>query len=154
MLCTDRHTNAIQVGVCVSTRPVARWVQVGALHALQIWMQPLGICKISNTNTLISPLKTCDTLQHPRVASIEPPWLETTHFQICMYMHILSVQRHVTSWRVRGSNPGGGETSRTLPDRPWGPPSLLYNGYWVSLPGVKRPGRGVDHPPPSNAEVK
>jgi len=24
---------------------------------------------------------------------------------------------------------GGGETSRTHPDRPWGPPSLLYSGY-------------------------
>jgi hypothetical protein len=23
-----------------------------------------------------------------------------------------------------------------------------------SFPGVKRPGRGVDHPPPSSAEVK
>ena len=32
------------------------------------------------------------------------------------------------------------------PDRPWGPPSLLYNGYRVSFLGVKRPGRGVDHP--------
>ena len=42
----------------------------------------------------------------------------------------------------------------TLPDRPWGPPSLLYNEYRVSFPGVKRPGRGVDHPPPSSAEVK
>jgi hypothetical protein len=30
---------------------------------------------------------------------------------------------------------------RTCPDRPWGPPSLLYNGYRVSFPGVKRPGR-------------
>ena len=27
-------------------------------------------------------------------------------------------------------------------------------GYWVSFPGVKRPGRDVDHPPPSIAEVK
>ena len=27
-------------------------------------------------------------------------------------------------------------------NRPWGPPSLLYNGYWVSLSGVKC-GRGV-----------
>jgi hypothetical protein len=35
---------------------------------------------------------------------------------------------------------------RTRPDRPWGPPSLLYNRYRVLL-GVKRPGRGVDHPP-------
>jgi hypothetical protein len=43
---------------------------------------------------------------------------------------------------------------RTRPDRPWGPASLLYDGYRVSFPGVKRPGLGVDHPPPSSAEVK
>ena len=42
---------------------------------------------------------------------------------------------------VRGSNPGGGEIFRTCPDRPWGPPSLLYNGYRI-FPGVKS-GRGV-----------
>jgi hypothetical protein len=48
----------------------------------------------------------------------------------------------------------GGEIFRTSPDRPWGPPSLLYNGYRGSFPGVKRPGHGVDHPPPSSAEVK
>jgi hypothetical protein len=41
---------------------------------------------------------------------------------------------------------GGGEIFRTRPDQPWGPPSLLYNGYRVSLPGTKRPGHGVDHP--------
>jgi hypothetical protein len=35
-----------------------------------------------------------------------------------------------------------------------GPPSLLYNGYRVSFPGVKRPGHGVDHPTPSSARVK
>jgi hypothetical protein len=39
---------------------------------------------------------------------------------------------------------------RTLPDRPW----AHHNGYGVSFPGVKRPGRGVNHPPPSSAEVK
>jgi hypothetical protein len=32
--------------------------------------------------------------------------------------------------------------------------SLLYNGYRVTFPGVKRPGRGVDHPPSSSASVK
>ena len=26
---------------------------------------------------------------------------------------------------------GGGEIFRIRPDRPWGPPSLLYNGYRV-----------------------
>ena len=50
-------------------------------------------------------------------------------------------------WTVRGSNPSGGEIFRTRPDRPWDPPSLLYNGHRVSFPGVKRPGRGVDYPP-------
>ena len=38
-------------------------------------------------------------------------------------------------------NPGGGEIFRTCPDRPWGTPNLLYNGYRV-FPGV-RSGRGV-----------
>ena len=59
-----------------------------------------------------------------------------------------------TGWTVRGSNPGGGEVFCSRRDRPWGPPSLLYNGHRVSFPGVKRPGRGVDHPPPSSARVK
>jgi len=40
-----------------------------------------------------------------------------------------------------------GEIFRTCPDRPWDPLSLLYNGYRVSAPGVKRPGRGVDQLP-------
>jgi hypothetical protein len=30
-----------------------------------------------------------------------------------------------------GPNPGRGEIFRTRPDRPWDPPSLLYNGYRV-----------------------
>jgi hypothetical protein len=50
-------------------------------------------------------------------------------------------------WTVRGSNPSGGKIFRTRPDRPWGPTCLLHNGYRDSLPGVKRPARGVDHPP-------
>jgi hypothetical protein len=40
---------------------------------------------------------------------------------------------------VRGWNPGGGEIFRTRPDRPWGLPSLLYNGYRV-IPGSKAAG--------------
>ena len=43
---------------------------------------------------------------------------------------------------------------RDFPHPPWGPPSLLYNGYRVSFLVVKRPGRGADHPPPSSAEVE
>ena len=48
----------------------------------------------------------------------------------------------------------GGEVFRTPPDRPWSPPTFLYSGYRVSFPGLKRPGRGVNHPLPSSAEVK
>ena len=40
---------------------------------------------------------------------------------------------------VRGSNPGEGEIFRIRPDRPWGLPSLLYNGYRV-FPGGKADG--------------
>jgi hypothetical protein len=38
----------------------------------------------------------------------------------------------------------GGEIFRTSPDQPWGPPSLLYNGYRLFPGGRKRPGRDAD----------
>jgi len=55
--------------------------------------------------------------------------------------------RLARGWAVRGSNYGGGEIFRTCPDRPWGPPSLLYNWYRVFPGGKVRPWSGVDHPP-------
>jgi hypothetical protein len=57
------------------------------------------------------------------------------------------------TWCIIGSDPGGEEVLSTCSDRHMGPPSFLYNGYRVSLPGVKRPGRGLDHPT-SSVEVK
>jgi len=53
----------------------------------------------------------------------------------------------VTGWKVRELNPGGGGIFRTSPDRPRVPPSFLYEGYRVSFLKVKRPERGVNHPP-------
>jgi hypothetical protein len=41
-------------------------------------------------------------------------------------------------------------SSPRCPDRLWGPPSLLSNGYR----GVKRQGREADHSPTTSAEVK
>jgi hypothetical protein len=64
-----------------------------------------------------------------------------------------SVWRLATGWTVRGSIPGGGEIFRTCPDRPWGPPSLLYNGCRVFSGSRKRSGRDADPSPPSSAEV-
>jgi len=63
----------------VAGKPIASEVQVGALH-------PLAICKTLKTGMPIGPRKTCTTLLHPRVASVELPRLETTHFQKCRYM--------------------------------------------------------------------
>jgi len=57
-------------------------------------------------------------------------------------------------WAVWGSNPGGDEIFRTCPDRPRGPPRLLYNAYQVFLGGKERPGRDVDPSPPSSAVAK
>jgi hypothetical protein len=61
-------------------------VQVGAVRPLQNLMHPLGICKISKTSILISPLKTCDNVPHSSFAPDEPPWLEATHFQKYEYL--------------------------------------------------------------------
>jgi len=47
----------------------------------------------------------------------------------------------------------GGETFCTCPDQPWGPPSLLYNGYQVFPGGKERPGRDADPSPSSSAMV-
>jgi hypothetical protein len=55
---------------------------------------------------------------------------------------------------VWGSNPSGGKIFRTCPDSPWGPPSLLYSGYWVFPGGKVQPGRDADPSPLSSAEVK
>ena len=40
------------------------------------------------------------------------------------------------------------------PNRPWRPPSLLFNWYREFFPGVKRPGRQVNHSPPSSDDIK
>jgi len=47
--------------------------------------------------------------------------------------------------------PMGGEIFRTCPDRPWDPPSLLYNGYRIFPRGKEWPGRDADPSPPSSA---
>ena len=46
-----------------------------------------------------------------------------------------------------------GEIFRTCPDWPWGPPSLLYNGYRVFPRGKVRLGRAAGHSPHSSAAV-
>ena len=64
---------------------------------------------------------------------------------------LLHIQK-IMGWTVRGSNPGGAKFS-AHPNRPWGPPSLLYNGYRVFPGGKVRPGHAANHSPPSSAVV-
>ena len=62
--------------------------------------------------------------------------------------------RLATGWTFRGSNPAQGEIFCTRADQPTEPPRILYSGYHVPFPGLKRTGLGVDNPPPPSAEVK
>jgi len=48
----------------------------------------------------------------------------------------------------------GWEIFCTYPGQPCDPFSHMYSGHWISFPGVKQPGCGTDHPPPSGDKVK
>ena len=63
------------------------------------------------------------------------------------YMDWLRVGRSGDRIQVQGEN------FRTRSDRPGSHPASYKMGT-VSFTGVKRPGRGVDHPPTSSAEVE
>ena len=47
-----------------------------------------------------------------------------------------------------------GEIFHTRPDRPWGPPSFVYNRQWVFFRGGKAAGARHCPPTPSSVEVK
>ena len=81
-------------------------------------------------------------------------WRNTLVLDVTVWAGIAqSLQLHASGFTVWGSNHGGGEIFCTVPHRPWGPPSLYIMGTG-SFPEVKRPGRGVDHPPESSTEVE
>jgi hypothetical protein len=64
-------------------------------------------------------------------------------------------QRITTGWTVRGSNPCGRERFSTpVQPGPRAHQASCTMGTGSLSRGVKRPGRGVDHPSPSSAEVK
>jgi len=50
--------------------------------------------------------------------------------------------------------PVGGEIVRTLPHWHWDLSDLVYRGYLVSVLVVERPGRDIDHPARTRAEIK
>jgi len=99
------------------------------------------------------------------------PCSKTDHSTYSSHRSIVSYNNIHISGGLRGrDNSGGtatghgldgpgiesrwGEIFRTRPDGPWGPLSLLYNGYRLSLLGGKAAGVWRCHPLPSSAEVK
>jgi len=70
--------------------------------------------------------------------------------------HLWAGKRSLYSDWLRAGQPGDrisvdGEIFRLCPDRPWGPPSLLYNGYRVFPGGKEQPRRDADPSLPSSA---
>jgi hypothetical protein len=70
-----------------------------------------------------------------------------------MSWHLPSSFSLATDWTVRDGIPVGAKFSAPLQTGPGAYPASYSMGTG-SFPGVKRPGRGVDHPLPSSAEVK
>jgi hypothetical protein len=74
----------------------------------------------------------------------------TYHFNLYRDIYVSLRGRCSDSLRAGRSGDGipvRGEIFRTRPNRLWDPSSLLYIVYEVSFPGVKHPGRGVNHSP-------
>jgi hypothetical protein len=70
-------------------------------------------------------------------------WPFVSSHQICNTLMLLVLQIFEFSTPIQNV---WGEIFCTHPDQPWGPLSLLYTGYWVSVLGVKWPGHGIDPP--------
>jgi hypothetical protein len=80
--------------------------------------------------------------------------LKLHNFKLTFWVYITGCWNDFkTSSHFQLSNPSGGEIFHTLPDQPGAHPATCTMGTG-SFPGVKGPGRGVDHPPPSSANVK
>jgi hypothetical protein len=78
---------------------------------------------------LLQPWGTCLTLW-PVGCALLTFWQDHSHHS--------TLNRAYTNWASK---------SKAFPNRPWGPSSLLFNGYRISFPAVKRLGRGVEQPP-------
>ena len=83
------------------------------------------------------------------------PLTQSVHYVFSSVGRDSSVSIVTMGWMVQGSNPSGGGVRISAPVQtgPGAYPASCTVGTG-SFPGVKQPGRGVDHPPPSSAEVR
>jgi hypothetical protein len=71
----------------------------------------------------------------------------------CLSMNRMAGSDSLQAGRSRDRIPVGARFSAPVQTGPGAYPAFYTMGTG-SFPGVKRPGRGVDHAPPSSAEVK
>lgn len=90
-----------------------------------------------------------------RVTEVSSRWSAFHHSSILVYRSWGST--FGINQTARSSDAARGKiflSSPKHPDRPWGPPSLLFSGYWGFCPEVKRQGREANLSPQSSAEIK
>ena len=106
----------------------------------------------SRTHSAYFPLNVTVRVSHPYKTTVHPHSAKKP--LRCGRRRAGIAHRLATGWTVRGSNAGGGATfSVSVQTGPGAHPASNTMGTG-SFPGVQRPGRGVDHPPPFSAEVK
>jgi hypothetical protein len=133
-------------------------------EAAEIWMASVLLSELSGTTNETATQQYFQLFKQKRInhwSSFNEPDITKYQFGSCYGLQSscfpnfmpIYIHRCKPGWLSRyGDLPQAGRSGDRIPvgdrpDRPWGLPSLLYNGYRLSFPGLKRPGRGVDHPP-------
>jgi hypothetical protein len=99
---------------------------------------------ILNTTTWFVVRSWTTLYQLHKLITVE--WEEKIIMQDDSERKLLEPVRHETFSQISRKPP--------RPDRLWGPPSVLSNGYRVLSPGAERPRCEADHSPPFSAKVK
>jgi hypothetical protein len=75
-------------------------------------------------------------------------WSYTVRVLYTQLSYFSQYSNYTAGWTVRGCNPGTSKNlfcSPKFPDRPWGPPTLLFSGHGRYFSRVKRQGRQAVH---------
>jgi hypothetical protein len=127
---------------------------------MQKYSLPLPVVQSQPTHTLIGSLITCckfcvgcdcttdkGEIYFCKILSLLKR--SKVHYVFTKACHLTSLRAGRSGDRI----PVGARFSAPVQTGPGAYPASYTMGT-ESFPGVKRPGRGVDHPPPSSAEVK
>jgi hypothetical protein len=153
----DKNTIAANIAPKVSERPICQCQTDGLIDFLEYCINCKGTFLYSNKaqSLLISWTHQLQCTGRRILFVFGGYTVRTPDLSLvcsCFISHFISIPTS-PSWMVRESNPGEGEIFSTRPDRPWGLPSLLYNGYRV-IPGGKVAGAWRWPSTPSSAKVK